>query len=70
MNEVCKIRKNNYKYYYLKLHEFRQNELNENLLCQINMDENAKKIAYYYLNKYSDGYNIYWYKLKKELIKN
>ena len=25
MNEVCKIRKNNYKYYYLKLHEFRKN---------------------------------------------
>ena len=69
MNEIADIRKDNYKNYYLKLHEFKQNILNENLLCQIQLDERTKRIAYYYLNKYSDGYNIYWYKLKKRINK-
>ena len=69
MDEVDKIRKDNYRNYYLKLHEFKQNILNENLLCQVQLDERAKRIAFYYLSKYSDGYNIYWYKLKKKINK-
>ena len=69
MNEISNIRKDNYKNYYLKLHEFKKNILNENILCQIQLDERTKKLANYYLNKYNDGYNIYWYKLKKKINK-
>ena len=69
MNEIKNIRKDNYKNYYLKLYEFKKNILNENILCQIQLDERTKNIANYYLNKYNDGYNIYWYKLKKKINK-
>ena len=69
MNKIKNIRKDNYKNYYLKLYEFKKNILNENILCQIQLDERTKNIANYYLNKYNDGYNIYWYKLKKKINK-
>ena len=69
MNEIDNIRKDNYKNYYLKLYEFKKNILNENIECQIQLDERTKTIANYYLNKYNDSYNIYWYKLKKNINK-
>jgi len=69
MNDIDIIRKNNYKNYCLKLYEFKKNILYENILCQIHLDEKTKTLANYYLNKYNDGYNIYWYKLKKKINK-
>ena len=69
MNEVNNIRKDNYKNYYLKLYEFKKNILYENILCQITLDERTKSLANYYLNKYNDGFNIYWYKIKKNINK-
>ena len=69
MNEINNIRKDNYKNYYLKLYEFKKTILYENILCQTLLDERTKTIANYYLNKYNDGYNIYWYKLKKKINK-
>ena len=69
MNEISNIRKDNYKNYYLKLHEFKKTILYENILCQILLDERTKTLANYYLNKYNDGYNIYWYMLKKKINK-
>ena len=69
INEVNNLRKDSYKKYCLKLHEFKKNNLNENMLCQIQLDERTKNIANYYLNKYNDGYNIYWYKLKQKINK-
>ena len=67
--EVDNIRKDSYKNYLLRLNEYKKNLLNENILCQIKMDERTKKIANYFLNKYNDTYNIYWYKMKKKINK-
>ena len=69
MNEINNLRKDSYKKYCLKLYEFEKNNLYENMLLQIQLDERNKNIANYYLNKYNDGYNIYWYKLKKKINK-
>ena len=67
MKKVDNLRKNAYKNYYLKLNEFQTNILYENKLSQIQLNNRNHNITKYYLDKYNNGFNIYWYKLNQEL---
>ena len=67
IENVNNLRKDYYKNYYLKLNEFKTNILNENKLSQIQFNNRNYNQTKYYLDKYNNGFNIYWYKLNREL---
>ena len=67
MEKVNNLRKDYYKNYYLKLNEFKTNILNENKLSQIELNNKNHTLTKFYFDKYSNGFNIYWYKLNREL---
>jgi hypothetical protein len=67
MDKVNDLRKDNYKNYYLKLNEFKTNILNENILSQIQLNNRNHTLMKYYFDKYNNGFNIYWYKLNRDL---
>ena len=69
IDNVHDLRKGAYKNYYLKLNEFKTNILYENKLSQIQLNQKIHNLTKYYLDKFSNGFNIYWYKLNKELKK-
>lgn len=69
MNQIHGLRKDSYKNYYLKLNEFKTNILYENKLSQIQLNNKNHNLTKYYLDKYNNGFNIYWYKLNQELKK-
>ena len=69
MDKVNDLRKDNYKNYYLKLNEFKTNILYENKLSQIEFNKRKHTLTKYYLDKYNNSFNIYWYKIKRELKK-
>ena len=51
------------------MNEFKANILYENKLSQIQLNQKNHNLTKYYLDKYTNGFNIYWYKLNKELKK-
>ena len=67
LNKVHDLRKDSYKNYYLKLNQFKTNILYENKLTQIYFNERKHSLTKYYLDKYNNGFNIYWYKLNTEI---
>ena len=67
INTVMNLRKDCYKNYYLKLNEFKTNILNENILSQIQLNNRNHTLMKYYFDKYNNGFNIYWYKLNRDL---
>ena len=67
IENVHDLRKDYYKNYYLKLNEFKTNILNENKLSQIQFNKINYNQAKYYLDKYNNGFNIYWYRLNRKL---
>ena len=69
IDNVNNLRKDYYKNYCLKLNEFKTNILYENKLSQIQLNKRNNEITKYYLNQYYDGFNIYWYRLNKEIKK-
>ena len=69
IDNVNNLRKDYYKNYCLKLNEFKTNILYENKLSQIQLNKRNNEITNYYLNQYYDGFNIYWYRLNKEIKK-
>ena len=69
MEQVNDLRKDSYKNYYLKLNEFKTNILYENKLSQIELNQKNHNLSKYYLDKYNNSFNIYWYKLNRELKK-
>ena len=69
MDNVNNLRKYHYKNYCLKLKEFKANILFENKLSQIQLNKRNNEITKYYLDKYDDGFSIYWYRLNKEIKK-
>ena len=69
LDNVNDLRKDAYRNYYLKLNEFKANILYENKLSQIQLNQKNHNLTKYYLDKYTNGFNIYWYKLNKELKK-
>ena len=69
MDNVTNLRKDYYKNYYLKLNEFKTNILYENILSQIQLNIRNHSLLKYYFDKYNNGFNIYWYKLNRELKK-
>ena len=69
LENVNDLRKDAFRNYYLKLNEFKANILYENKLSQIQLNQKNHNLTKYYLDKYTNGFNIYWYKLNKELKK-
>ena len=69
MDKIKKLRKDYYKNYYLKLSEFKTNNLYENILSQFQLNNRNHSLLKYYFDKYNNGFNIYWYKLNQELKK-
>ena len=67
MDKIKKLRKDYYKNYYLKLSEFKTNNLYENILSQFQLNNRNHFLLKYYFDKYNNGFNIYWYKLNQEL---
>lgn len=67
MEKVKNLRKNYYKNYYLKLNEFKTNILNDNKLTLIELNNKNHTLTKFYFDKYNNGFNIYWYKLNREL---